>query len=68
MRKIQFNQNLPEASEPASFNASEHNPNKTPSTEENPDPKKLGHPLLTDLLFLSPHTCTALPRHREKQP
>lgn len=28
MRKIQFNQNLPEASKPATFNASEHNPNK----------------------------------------
>lgn len=28
MSKIHFNQNLPEASKPASFNASEHNPNK----------------------------------------
>lgn len=59
LRKIQLNQNLPAASNPASFNASEHNPNKDLPRKRTQIPRNWGTP--STWTSFSPHPLPALP-------
>lgn len=59
MRKIQFNQNLPEASKSPSFNASEHNPNKLLPQKGTQIPRNWD--TLSSRISFSPHPIPALP-------